>query len=306
LLYDDSTAQFKLHAFAPRPCPQGKKAYSLTLTQHCFRKGESFLCSDSLKSQWGGGENERDRASVICALLRSPRKRLGVLHLGRRADQTPFNNEDLQLADALAASISAGVESAQIIERYRDPFLSKTATFVRRVLELRDPAAGQHLQRVHTYAGVIAEELGLHPEDRKVLQVGALLHEMGHVVMPEPGAAPRELALKAAALAEALPDLEAVVPMIRSQHEHWDGTGVPDGLAGEKIPLSARIVAVADAFDTLMTESGRTLDDALNELKSAAGSRFDPKLVEHLVRLRPRLEEQLRGSAEAPEASLAR
>jgi hypothetical protein len=306
LLYDDSAAQFKLHAYAPRPCPQGKKPYSLTLTQHCFRKGESFLCSDSLKSQWGGGDNERDRASVICALLRSPRKRLGVLHLGRRADQTPFNNEDLQLADALAASISAGVESAQIIERYRDPFLSKTATFVRRALELRDPAAGQHLQRVHAYAGLLAEELGLHPEDRKLLQAGALLHEMGHLAVPEPNTALREQALKAAALAESLPELESVLPIIRSQYEHWDGTGIPDGLAGEKIPLSARMVAIADAFDTLTTESGRTLDDALNELKSAAGCRFDPKLVEVLVRLRPRLNEQLRGNAESSEMSRAR
>jgi HD-GYP domain-containing protein (c-di-GMP phosphodiesterase class II) len=307
VLHVDGDSKFTLNAYAPQPCPPGIKPYSLTLTQHCFTKGESFLCADSLKSQWGGGPSESARASVICALLRSPRKRLGVLHLGRRADQPPFNNEDLQLADALAASVSAGIECAQIVAKNRQPMLGTAATFAHRTMQLRDPHTGRHAERVQTYAGWLGEEIGLTPEDLERLKIGALLHDMGKIGIADELltkcsplseadiATIREQPANGTALAQSLPDLEPVIPIIRSHRERWDGTGYPDGLAGEDIPPLARIVAIVDAFDAMTTEQpyrpARSLDEALAELQAGAGTQFDPKLVEVFLRLRPRLEQ---------------
>src|SRR5207237_2562010 len=118
LLRDDASGQFRVQACVPAPRP-GNAGYSLTLTERCFHKGESFLCTDSLPQDAGGAQG---RGSIICAIMRSPRKRLGVLQLVRSQEQEAFSNEDLQLADALAASISAGVECAQLVDRYREPF----------------------------------------------------------------------------------------------------------------------------------------------------------------------------------------
>jgi HD-GYP domain-containing protein (c-di-GMP phosphodiesterase class II) len=249
-------------------------------------------------------------ASVICALLRSPRQRLGVLHLDRGLKQEPFTREDLQLADALAASISVGIECAQVVEKHREPFLVKAAAFVRRAIELRDPHTGRHVERVKMYASWLADELRLPPEDCKNLQVGALLHDVGKIAVrdavlqkrdkltPAELAVMREQTLKGVALAECLPDLAPVLPIIRSHHERWDGTGYPDGLAGESIPLLARIVAIADAFDAMTVDQpyrhARPLQEAFAELNAGAGTQFDPKLVQVFCHLGPRLEASLR------------
>ena len=85
-----------------------------------------------------------------------------------------------------------------------------------------------------------------------------------------------------------------MIPIVRSHHEHWDGTGYPDGLAGERIGQSAHIVAVADAFDAMTSNRpyrpSMSVDKAYAELASKAGSHFDPACVEAFIRLRPRVE----------------
>jgi HD-GYP domain-containing protein (c-di-GMP phosphodiesterase class II) len=100
--------------------------------------------------------------------------------------------------------------------------------------------------------------------------------------------------LKGAGLLESIPGLAPLLPIVRNVREQWDGTGYPDSLAGEQIPLVARIVAVADAFDEMTAErpddTELTLDEALAEIERGAGRRFDPGCVEAFLRLRPQLQ----------------
>src|SRR5262249_46587368 len=105
------------------------------------------------------------------------------------------------------------------------------------------------------------------------------------------------------ALLASIPDLEPVLPIVRSHHEHWDGSGYPDGLVGERIPRLARIVAVADAFDSMISprpyRPALRLDKAFAELLDQAGVQFDGECVQAFLRARPRIEElalQLRES----------
>src|SRR5207237_5701054 len=140
------------------------------------------------------------------------------------------------------------------------------ASSVRLASERREPPPSRHMERVEPYSAWLGEQLGLHPEDRQRLHVGALLHEIGRIAAGDSSlhaaqqpsdidlAAMKKQILKGVALAETLPDLEPVLPIIRSHHERWDGAGYPDGLAGEKIPLLARIVAIADAFDAITSD----------------------------------------------------
>ena len=119
-------------------------------------------------------------ASVMCVLLRTPRKRLGVLHLDRSFWQSAFTEDDLHVADALAAHVSAAIESAQLLKRQKDQFL-RTVTVLAQAVELRDDYTGTHTQRVTRYATMLGQKLEL-PEDQiELIGVGGPLHDIGKI-----------------------------------------------------------------------------------------------------------------------------
>jgi len=313
LLFNEATQKLKLSAVFPRdaggistPC------YSNTLAQRCFRAGESLLCRDTradddlllAKSVLGGAMN-----SIICALLRTPTIRLGVLHLDRGVLEEPFTTEDLHLADAVAASLSASFASAQLLqEKQRNVFI-QTVLALAQALALRDPYTSGHAQRVTDYALILADQLQLEAADIRTLQVGAPLHDLGKIgiedrVLRKEGVftteehdVMKEHSAKGAALLETIPDLAMTVPMIRSHHERWDGAGYPDGLRGEEIPLLARVVAVADTFDALTFDQhyrkAVSAEEAFAVLEEESNKQFDPELVRAFLQARPRIKQVL-------------
>ncbi len=169
-----------------------------------------------------------------------------------------------------------------------------------------------HLKRVHAYAMATGRELGLPDDHLEGVRIGALLHEVGRLGVPEnilmhSG----QLSLKERERARAYPTIGArilepipfdwpIAEIVRRHREHFDGSGYPDGLAGEAIPLGARIIAVADTYDVLVSgrayRAGLPHDEALATLKDGAGSEFDPIVVEAFCsvvgRVNARLEER--------------
>jgi HD-GYP domain-containing protein (c-di-GMP phosphodiesterase class II) len=291
--------------------------FSTTLVGRCLRRGESLLCNDThtdvelLRAQSVAGGA---MSSVICALLRTPRQRLGVLHLDRGPADDPFSLDDLQLADGIAAGMSASVASAQLIqEKQRNVFI-QTVIALAQTLELRDPETSGHTQRVTDYVLMLAEEMKLPAAERRCLQIAGPLHDIGKIGVDDtilrkeealtPGEFERMKAhpLKGAALLETIPDLTGVVPVVRHHHERWDGKGYPDNLAGTHIPRMARLIAVADTFDALTFDScyrrAVPLEDALEQVRAGAGSQFDPECAEAFLSLRPRLEQHFQERAE--------
>src|SRR5207247_10268322 len=120
------------------------------LTARCFARGESILYGtldedDELKM--AQSITDGSMASVLCVLLRTPRRRLGVLHLDRNLIQKPFTADDLFLPDALAAHVPAAIESAQLLRKQKELFL-KTITILAQAVELRDDYTGGQTQRV--------------------------------------------------------------------------------------------------------------------------------------------------------------
>jgi diguanylate cyclase (GGDEF)-like protein/putative nucleotidyltransferase with HDIG domain len=161
----------------------------------------------------------------------------------------------------------------------------------------------EHSSAVAEYAAVVAAELGWSQTELGLLRMAAMLHDVGKVSVPDhilrkPGPlTPAEFAEVAkhpetgAAIIGRIGSLAPIVPWVRHAHERWDGSGYPDGLSGEAIPLASRILLVADAFDAMTSDRPyrRALshDDALAELRKNAGSQFDPRCVvildEHLT-----------------------
>jgi HD-GYP domain-containing protein (c-di-GMP phosphodiesterase class II) len=312
ILADETTGELEARAaYKSRRSLPATHSYSRTLARRSFEKGESFLCADVsmdsrllTRSIMHGGI-----ASVICALLRSPRRRVGVLHLDRGHLQEPFSREEFFLADAIAANVSVAIESAQLVARQRDEFVG-TITALARAVEVRDQYTADHTQRVTDYSLMLAEELKLSAGDRYHIQIGTPLHDIGKIgvedaILRKPGRlTPEEFeqmklhTLKGAAILETIPALRPIIPIVRHHHERWDGTGYPDRLPGDQISQVARIVAVADAFDAMTSNrpyrAALPLEAAWAELVNKAGSHFDPVVVQAFLNLRERVESRMR------------
>lgn len=152
---------------------------------------------------------------------------------------------------------------------------------ISRAVEARDARTHRHSSRVAIHATAAAKHLGLDREAIMRLRAAAKLHDIGALSKPvwlEPTDEERIAVALAGADMVAFTGDRRLIAALRHQHENFDGTGSPDGLAGDAIPLTARIIAVADAFDTVSRERGQSA--ALAELKAGAGSRFDPDVVE--------------------------
>jgi two-component system cell cycle response regulator len=165
-----------------------------------------------------------------------------------------------------------------------------------RQLADRIPRMARHHRAVADMAGVIARHIGLRDEQLHAVVRAAELHDVGKVLVPDeilnkPGAlSDDELALmRRHAIAGYLilhgsAEPAVVAALVRSSHERWDGTGYPDGLSGEAIPLGARIITICDAYDA-MTHArpyrpARSLAEAIDDLRLGAGVRYDPCLVD--------------------------
>ncbi len=285
----------------------GRPGFSQHLAQRSFTRGESILChkvDEDPELAMAQSIAEGAMSSVLCVLLRTPRKRLGVLHLDRGPLQKPFTRDDLHLADALAANVSAGIESAQLLRKERNLFFN-TITILAQAVELRDNYTGGHTARVTNYSLLLAKELDLPADQVNLIRIGTPLHDIGKIgiddaILRKPGRLTSEEfeimkshTVKGAAILETIPDLVPVIPIVRSHHERWDGRGYPDELAGENIPFLARIVAVADAFDAMTSDrpyrKGMHPEVAFNELSKQKGLQFDPTCADAFLALRPRL-----------------
>jgi putative nucleotidyltransferase with HDIG domain len=286
--------------------PRGRFHYSKRLMNRCFSQGESALYRNVQDQQELMSQSIADGAmsSVVCVLLRTPRRKLGVLHLDRSVFQDGFTEDDLQLADALAAHASAGIEAALMLRKQRELFLN-TIMVLAQMVELRDEYTGGHTQRVTKYAISLAQHLNLPNDQVELIRTGTPLHDIGKIgisdeVLRKPGKlSPAEFTIMqkhttlGAEYLSNIPELKPVIPIIRNHHERWDGTGYPDRLSKTDIPLLARIVAVADAFDAMTSDrpyhegkKGRPPADAMAEVERQAGRQFDPDCARAFLEIR--------------------
>ena len=195
-------------------------------------------------------------------------------------------------ADERAARMEQAIE---LSTAYRG-----TALLLGDVIEADDEYTGQHTQDVVELTVAVADTLGVDDETRRAAEFGALLHDVGKVAIPneiinKPGPLDEEEwaimkthTIEGQRMLERVGGLLARVGVVvRASHERYDGAGYPDGLAGEDIPLAARIVSACDAFNAMTTDrsyrKALSLDVAIAELRNNAGTQFDPDVVDALV-----------------------
>src|SRR3954471_24677585 len=209
-----------------------------------------------------------------------------------------FHEYDDEVLLALGDHAGAVLENGRMRGDLRSAYVS-TVRLLAEAIEAKDPFLRGHSDEVSEYVAAVADRLGIKRDRREELVFGSLLHDVGKIGISE------RILLKPAALTdeefgivklhprigyrlvERVEALKPIAPAILHHHERWDGGGYPDGLAGEQIPLEARIVAVADSFSAMTAERpyrGRmSLDQACAELERCAGTQFDPEVVRIFV-----------------------
>jgi len=295
VLLDEQSGELTLQATTPDSGTKSTtRRFSKSLAQRCLARGESLLSLD-IRDDLRGGDSvpESGMRSVLCALLRSPERRLGILHFDRGVKDKPFDVVDLHLADAIAASIAGSIENARFFIAKQRGWFIRMVIALAQTIELRDPLTAGHAERVTQYALHLADAMGLPAQERRQIDTGSRLHDIGKIgisdcVLRKEGRLSHEEfehmkshTVKGAAILATIPELATVLPIVRNHHERWDGRGYPDSLSAGQIPLAARIVAVADAFDAMTSDrpyrTSLPLQEAFERIHRGAGAQFDPE-----------------------------
>jgi HD-GYP domain-containing protein (c-di-GMP phosphodiesterase class II) len=174
-------------------------------------------------------------------------------------------------------------------------------------LKERDPYTYGHCRRVARNARLLAQAAGLNEKDQKIVEISSIFHDLGKIGIPDqillkPGRlSPKEedimrthpvKSIEIIKPLTGIPFFKSLIPGILHHHERMDGLGYPYGVQGDKIPLSARIILIADTFDAMTTtrpyRKGSGYDFAYKELKQFSGRQFDPHLVQIFLKAHPK------------------
>lgn len=205
-----------------------------------------------------------------------------------------FSADDLETLKTLSSFIAVAIENSRLYMELKETFYV-TAETLAETIELRDPYTGGHTSRVKEYSMKIGQHMGLRNKDLEILMMSAILHDVGKIGVSDKVLLKqdhldkdelKQMAMHPRAGAELLGKvkrLKDIIPGIRNHHENYNGTGYPDGLLKNDIPIIARIIAVADTYDAMTTDrpyrKGLSHETALSELKRCSGTQFDPEVV---------------------------
>jgi HD-GYP domain-containing protein (c-di-GMP phosphodiesterase class II) len=247
----------------------------------------------------------RTRSLLTAPLTDAQGRPLGALQmLNKRGGR--FSREDERMLVLFAEQAGAALENARLYDELQAA-IKDTIFRLAAAAEFKDEDTHNHLERVSRYSGVLAEELGLSEEWRRLIRLASPMHDIGKLGVPDavlrkPGKLNEEEWVEmrkhplhgSKILGNATNDVIRMSERVaRCHHEKWDGSGYPAKLSGEDIPLEARVVALVDVFDALMTrrpyKEPFSLEDTLRIIDEGAGKHFDPRLVEAFHRCLPRI-----------------
>jgi putative nucleotidyltransferase with HDIG domain len=222
----------------------------------------------------------------------------GFVFTGPKLSGEDYSEGDRDIMTFISNSIGIGMENVRLMEQLQVTYVATLRSLIQ-ILEAKDPYTRGHTERVASYSMALANRLNLNPDDLRRILFGSLLHDIGKMGLrddiinkPGPLTADEWVQMKlhpvvGAQIVEKMEFLTGAIDVVRYHHESWDGKGYPDGLTGEDIPLTARIVTVGDSFDAMTTDrpyrKALSIDEAVRRLEENAGIQFDPKLAREFV-----------------------
>jgi HD-GYP domain-containing protein (c-di-GMP phosphodiesterase class II) len=232
--------------------------------------------------------------SMVAVPVKSGKSIIGVLQVVNKCDAA-FTSEDLEMLSSLAHQVGPAVENARMYETMRETFYGVSMALAE-ALEKRDYYTGGHTNRVSSYCMAIGGRLKLGEKEMESLWLASILHDVGKIgiedrVLQKPGKLDAEehgiMSRHSEYGSEILSHIKShrlLIPGVRGHHEKYDGTGYPDSIGGDEIPLVARIISVADAFDAMTSDrpyrKALSHRQAFAELERCRGTQFDPDVVD--------------------------
>ena len=275
-----------------------------------FSKGENLIINDPYSDPRFNPDIDRKTGYRTKNILAVPLKTysgniVGVLEVINKKNGE-FSEEDMKLAELLAIHAANSIENALLyeeIKRTQQEIVARLSI----AAEFRDKTTYNHIMRMSFYSYEIAKEMGFGEEWCEKLRLASPMHDIGKLGVPDsillkPGKLTEEewVEMRKHTIYgyEILRDsdvdiLKMAANIARCHHEKYDGSGYPDGLKGEEIPIEARIVAVADVFDALTSErpykKAFPVEEAVEIIKKDTGKHFDPKVVSAFLKALPRI-----------------
>ncbi|MDO9108945.1 MAG: HD domain-containing protein, partial [Coriobacteriia bacterium] len=270
-----------------------------SMSEWVIREGRPLIFNPPRDAREARIDEVTGASAALCVPLISAEGTLGAITVGSHDQTFRFTSDDVRLLSTIANHVTIAVGNIELFSSLQDAYLS-TVRSLAAAVDAKDPYTRGHSERVATFAVQIAEEMELSHEQRIALEMAAYLHDIGKIGVRE------EILLKPGSLTDAEmgemrhhPLIGAnilkpvgfpwpITPVVRHHHEAWDGSGYPAGLKGEEIPLLARILTVADAYEAMIADrpyrKGRTIEDAIEELERCSAQQFDERIVAFFVR----------------------
>jgi HD-GYP domain-containing protein (c-di-GMP phosphodiesterase class II) len=280
--------------------PESGFIASRTAIERVLSEGRAVLLEDVVDASAAGRVDSLSKAnlrSLLCAPLRSLEGIRGFITAASATRAHDFGYQELQLLTAIGLQAGIALDNHRLTRALERSFLGTVEALVH-ALEAKDEFTAGHSRRVANISEAIAHRLGLPMGDIRELRLGALLHDIGMIGVSDACLhAPRPLTAEeyehvqqhsvfGDTILRPILSSPMASAIVRNHHEHWDGGGYPDGLAGADIPLACRIVAVADAIDAITSRrpyrGAGDLAKAMNEVERCAGTQFDPDVVRAL------------------------
>lgn len=274
------------------------------LIQHISKHQEPVIIESLAQHPQGSTEAAKVQGVLLhstIVLPLKPRDRfLGVIQVANKQGRHSYSPEDLDLLCILGNQIAFVIQNADLFRNLQRAYIDTLAALTS-AIDAKDSYTHGHSERVTDLSLSLGRALGLAPALLEDIRLAGMLHDIGKIGIPEailnkPGRLTNEEfdVIKShptlgTRILRKVEFLGGVVPMIRHHHERFDGRGYPDGLAGDDIPLAARIISVADTFDAMTSDrpyrQAMSISDAIDEIARCKGTQFDPQIAEAFVEL---------------------
>jgi HD-GYP domain-containing protein (c-di-GMP phosphodiesterase class II)/pSer/pThr/pTyr-binding forkhead associated (FHA) protein len=273
--------------------------FSRSVVLDCFRTETSLLLADP-GTRMDPSESiiTQNIQSIMAVPMSDGEETVGVLYVDRVLGSRPFSKNDLRLLSAIGNQAGVAIRRAQLTEQVETLFRDSMRTVIN-LVEVKDEYTYGHSERVTELAQLIWDLCGLGTEESRDIELAGLLHDVGKLAVrldilqkptrltPAEYEVIRHHPVTGSAVMANVAHSEHIADAVRHHHERWDGQGYPDGLSAENIPLLARVLAIADAFDSMASarpyRNTMDWDEIIAELHQGSGTQFDPYLAERFV-----------------------
>jgi len=273
-----------------------------SLSGKVMQEKEFLLIKDIDEDSWFRTHNKEKyyHGPILSMPLSFKGEVFGVINANNKKTGDLFNEDDIRILKSMTIQTAIAIQNAYFYQEIQEGYL-RTVAALAEALDAKDPYTFRHSSNVTKYAVAIAKEMKLSDAEVEDIRRGGLLHDIGKIgirdeILTKPSrltddeyAQIKAHPAKGEEILKSLPFLKNATKLIRHHHEWPNGKGYPDGLPGYKIELGAKILAVSDAFDTMVSDrpyrKALGVEKAVEELKKCSGTQFDPEIAEALLRV---------------------